>query len=352
MKRYLILLLLVAAAALLSADAMPETADYYKVKVTTQANTETIGYIEVYPYYLISANKPADYSLQAVKQGQEMLPLIQANFRNKPHNDVLTVYTALVNWKQEYFFVKEGIHRIPFEQISSIVALQEIKPHSLFDDSGSQRIMVHWSAILDEAAAKLIRKGVLYSLYGNFKEKYASLLLLSTNPNYTQTDLYLYACLMSGTDEDGKTDYLEDIHPILSAEEVEDEKAVIWGFVHDLDVSQVNRITTNLKKSSETWKKMAEYLQNSQSIQPDAKADAITALRNAAASAADKAAELSLLTASELREKSDSEKQTLYNSIVQCLVPQFNFPSRFSLEEWKPYLLKRGIVCVEYAHIP
>lgn len=346
MKCCLILLLLLTAAAFIRADALPDFTDYYKVKVITEKGTETIGYIEVYPSYLTTAQQPSGYSQQAVKQGQELLSLVRENHANKPSNEVLTVFTTYVSWKNDHFFVKEGIRKYPFEQIKSILALQEIRHYSLFDDTANKSIRMYHGEYLSEAEAKLVRKGVLHSLSGDYAKSYQSLLLLSTNPSYTQLDLYLYACLMNKQTDEGETDYLEGIHPFLSAEEIEDEKAVIWGYIHDLDFSQAGRITSNLKKSGEAWKKMAEYLQNSQSILPEAKTGAITSLQNAAAACSQKAAEISLLTTSELREKSDPDKQTLYNSIIQSLVPQFSFPSKFSYEEWKPYLLKRGIISV------
>lgn len=352
MKVFLISALLLISTCLLTAMMYPNGTNLYHVSVVLKNNQTLTGYVDVYPFY--DSRNPPEYSTKSEKIGSDILPLIDKNYAGYGQMDSLWIATELISWQDMNFTVTYGNKQVNYKDIINIIALQDINYVSHYEGDGENGFWVN--AHVNKEEALMIKKGVLFSLRADFTEIYTEELLLSCNPKFTQLDLYLYACLMS-YHSDGfynginqvrnYTDGIGGAHPFLSELQIIKLSDKIQKYVHENDVSYLPEIISTIKNCNDSWLTMAKYLENSQTILPEAKPSAIDTLTALSNQGKVLISKLSAYQDSKVQLKTVTNKDVLYMSIMNCIFPKLMFPNKLRNDVWKTYLLKRGIVVVD-----
>ncbi len=320
-----ICILLITFIPAIYCEAHPDYYTYYRVNFLKSNNTETTGYLEVFPY---KAN--IEYDQKLLPKGTDILSLIK-EYRDDA--DSLFVTTVTEEFAGLHFRLSDTDRYIKIRQIKKITLIEDIS------STGTGGYQVNASAELENKEYAVLKKGVCAELHRNQD----GLILISSNPNYTQLDLYLYACLI-----DGENNLNEYIHPFLSEQEVGGFDKKMEQLIFQKNTEQSNLMINTLRQCKQSWLTMAKYLENSASILPEGKDNAIDTLNVLAQQCEQNIAKIISFNKNKSYPEDEESRNNLYISLRQCIFPYLSFENKFGNADdnttWEAYLLKRGII--------
>lgn len=297
----------------------------YPVQIVEVGGNTFDGYICLYP----PTQEQHTYQTRPLYKGSDILNIVLQNYAQV---DTLVINTVLIRRAEHNFVLNSSKRYIPKRQIAKIILQTNTNP-----DEYTNASFVYIETDLSDAEYQALQKPIVATLTADSGVTY-DMLLISTNPRYTQLDLYLYILLMA-SDADNSS----GIHPYLSSQGIARIQGYINDLVQDFDITNIPTLRAELKKCRQSWLTMAKYLENSQSIEPTAKSESINRLQNLAKQCDLQMADLLDVQTNSSFPVTPAAKAAMSGALYDCLFPHLRIPARQDID-WSTYLLQRGIV--------
>ncbi len=331
MKRFYLFLLLIilSSTAWGIGDIPPYGKNLYKVCIFKTDNTQTIGYIEVYPnpsdqeYYKGPERVP-------IKKNTDVLPLLRTTYQKI---DSLEVDTELYKYGGMNFMIDYYRTYLHFNKINKIVTLEDTEP------MGSGTIFVNYGSLLSGDEYHILEGKTNLMMYGS-----CGACILNANPDYDKTDIYMVACFL-GYDPDIDQ---RSFHPFLSSEQMEDFEAKMSEF-WDGNNKNNDMFIKTLTQCKKTWLEIGKRLVNNQIIVPKQKAETIANLDTLAAECDNTILLIQAIQNQKSTQQTAQQITDIYSAMKHCIFPNLALPSDFDEELLPRILLKKGVV-VKYMH--
>jgi len=328
---YLFLLLIILSATVWGVgDVPPDGKNLYKVCIFKADNTQTIGYIEVYPnpsaqiFYYGPERVP-------IKKNTDVLPLLRTTYQKI---DSLEVDTKLYTYGGMNFMIDYYITYLQFKKINKIVTLEDTEPES------TGTIFVNYGSLLSGDEYNVLHEKtnlMMFTSYGN-------VCILNANPDYDQIDLYMIGCFLG---YDPEIDQLP-FHPFLSSDQmkdIEDKTSEYWnGNTKNADI-----LIMTLAQCRKTWLEIGKRLVNNQIIVPERKAEIIANLDTLAVACDQTILKIKAIQNQKSYSQVKEQREEIYTKMNLCIFPKLDIPSDFDEELLHRILLKKGVV-VKYMH--
>jgi len=308
------------------------------VIVLKKNQTVTIGYIRLSPIWEEGDNEYTHYyNLGKVDKGTDILPIIR---QKKALQDSVIIETNLIQTNELNMVVESGRKILKVPDISKIILLEDVDG----DFYGKGIYHVNYGAVISDKDYALINDKIYATVCVNDVD-YFAFCLVSGNADYTQLDLYLYACLMSKRDDLGEI----GCHPFMSEmESTEFNSRTLVDYLCYKKTEKYSAIIDVLSRCKESWLVMAKYLEQSQTILPEARAEAIDTLKVLSGQCEANLNMIKQIQNTGEFPSDEKEADIPYNSILKCVNPNLSFPSKEGIN-WKSYLRKRNIISFDLA---
>jgi hypothetical protein len=310
-----------------------ESADYdmtlYPVSITMRDGENLQGYLDLYPYQEMHT-----YVTKPIPKGADILSLVRLNHE---HYDSLTVYTEFVQRAGFWLTGGSSIKTLSFDQIERITLLTDFRDEDYFSpDNNPDLREMNCTSEVPEEDYRLIQKETVAILL--VPQNMYDLILISTNPEVKQLDLYFYSRLMIRRDVYGGG----NCHPYLNYDEcyryVDETQYKFWSYKEE-DVSEV---ILHMTKCKNAWLEIAEKLKYDPYVLPEIRPVCIAQLLNLSAQCDSRLAELEEFYKNKTPLGYDA--QDLYmRQLKECILPELFFPSHEGIE-WEKVLRGLGII--------
>jgi hypothetical protein len=329
----------------LKADGPKTDSQLFACKLELKNGMSYVGYIDIYPFrgYFRDGYISTNYSDEDVKALTDITDLVFYNHsRTINPNDSLSFYHDLQRIGEEYYFIIDNISRYRFDSIKSIIVME----NTSFDHG----IVVNDGLALDTQDMKLISKGIFASM--NFSQgEYDITKLISCSPDITQTNLCIYASMLSYTCQLGGSSIHPPryCHPFLSESEFMNIRYLKEAPSNAEYVKGIrSTLLGNLKKCEDIWLEAAAIINNNDAITPDTKTAICDSLVKLSALCYRYANELESATQDRIASILFRDNSKALNEIVDAITFQFVLPNTILWDEWDKYLLKRKVILVDY----